>query len=180
MDASIVIPDFVTHYYRGQPFRTLTVLDSASRSCVIDALDYPPEASHRFHSPHYFEQRLRYEAIMYEQFVAKGGQPTLHHPHYAVLGESEIWAAITTQSLRIPLSAISSGSISFTYTDSWVTYVDREPNGDVIPRKPQYDMLYPNRGARGALCKIRLAGKQVENRIRLEKRPLCRSPNLER
>jgi hypothetical protein len=105
-------------------------------------LDYPPEAMPRFRSEYYFEQRLRYEQLMFEQFIAKGGSPTRRQPHYAILGESEIWAKITTHALRIPLSAFPSVHISFTCTDSWVTYVDQEPNGQSIPRKPQYGMLF--------------------------------------
>jgi hypothetical protein len=136
------IPQFVTHYFHDRPFRTLTALEFDDRARAIEHLAFPSEAMHRFRSPYYFEQRLRYEAVMYEQFVAKGGLPQLRHPHSAVLGESEIWEKITTRAIRIPLDAIPSIHISFTYTDSWVTYVDREPDGTAIPRKPQYGMLY--------------------------------------
>ena len=80
--------------------------------------------------------------VVDNQFVAKGGRPTRGRPLYGVLGESEIWQRITTHAVQIPLDAISSELLSFTYTDSWVTYVEREPNGDPIPRKPQYGQLY--------------------------------------
>jgi hypothetical protein len=142
MSGLIELPKHVTHYYRIQPFRTLTALDDDARAVAIGGLEFPPEASHRFHSKYYFEQRLRYEQLMYKQFLVKGGRPTRRHPHYAILGESEIWKNITTHAVRIPLSEIPSIHISFTYTDSWVTYVEREPNGDPIPRKPQYGMLF--------------------------------------
>jgi hypothetical protein len=135
-------PDFVTHYYRQRPFCTLTDLDAAERARVIGQLDYSPGASRRFHSSFYFEQRLRYEALMFEQFSAKGGRPVRRHPHYAVLGESEIWAAIAPRSIRIPLARLESAHISFTYTDSWSTYVDRDLKGNAIPRKRQYGTVY--------------------------------------
>jgi hypothetical protein len=32
--------------------------------------------------------------------------------------------------------------MSFTYTDSWPTYVDLDLEGNRIPRKPQYGMLF--------------------------------------
>lgn len=135
-------PDFVTHYYRREPFRTLTELTPAERAFVIERLDYSPGASRRLHSSMYFEERMRYEALMHAQFTAKGGRPERRHPHYAVLGESEIWAAIAPKSIRIPLSQIASDQISFTYTDSWTTYVSFDLKGNSLPRKPQYGTLY--------------------------------------
>jgi hypothetical protein len=139
---NFTIPQFVTHYYLGRPFRTLTELSPVERARVIEGLDFPEEALHRLRSAFYFEQRIRLEAVMYEQFIAKGGRPTRCHPHYAILGESEIWADITKRSLRIPLAEIPSSQISFTYTDSWSTYVDRDLEGGLIPRKKQYGMVY--------------------------------------
>ena len=141
MSETFVIPTYLTHYYTGRPFRTLTDLTAAERARVVEASNFP-EDDRRLRSAFYFEQRRRYETVMYEQFRAKGGQPTRHRPHYAVLGESEIWAGITERSLRIPLSNISVCQVSFTYTDSWPTYVDRDLDGNPIPRKPQYGALY--------------------------------------
>lgn len=141
MGETFVIPTYLTHYYTGEPFRTLTELAATERARVVQASNFPEE-DRRLRSPFYFEQRLRYEALMYEQFLAKGGQPARHRPHYAVLGESEIWARITERSLRIPLSNVSPSQVSFTYTDSWPTYVDRDLDGNPIPRKPQYETLY--------------------------------------
>lgn len=142
MGGHLDIPRYLTHYYRDRPFRTLTELTSDERARVIPTLAFPQRASHRLHSAFYFEQRLRYEAVMYNQFLAKGGAPQRRCPHYAVLGESEIWQAISNHSLRIPLSAIPSSQLSFTYTDSWSTYVGCDLKGNVIPRKPQYETLF--------------------------------------
>jgi hypothetical protein len=141
MGEAFAIPTYITHYYVERPFRTLTELTASERGCVVAGLDFPKEDP-RLHSAFYFEQRLQYETVMYEQFRAKGGQPARRRPHYAVLGESEIWMKITKQSLRIPLSAIPAWQMSFTYTDSWPTYVDRDLEGNHIPRKPQYGMLF--------------------------------------
>ncbi len=141
MGETLAIPTYITHYYVERPFLSLTELNARERARVISGLHFPEEDP-RLRSAFYFEQRLRYESVMYEQFRAKGGQPARRRPHYAVLGESEIWAKITKQSLRIPLSNIPSGQMSFTYTDSWPTYVDRDLEGKVIPRKRQYGMLF--------------------------------------
>ena len=97
---------------------------------------------------------------MHGQFLAQGGRPTRSNPHYAILGQSEIWENITTKSLRIPLSAISSDCISFTYTDSWVTYVDRESDGELIPRKPQYNMLFRKEELAGLFDKYGWPGER--------------------
>ena len=49
---------------------------------------------------------------------------------------------MSNHSLRIPLSAIPSSQVSFTYTDSFATYVDRDLAGNPIPRKPQYGSVF--------------------------------------
>src|SRR3954462_9704187 len=105
MGDSSIIPRFLTHYYRKRPFRTLTELSADERANVIPKLRFPKWASRRLQSAFYFEQRLRYEVVMYEQFVAKGGSPQRRRPHYAILGESEIWQGFNKHSLRIALSA---------------------------------------------------------------------------
>lgn len=142
MNHDFELPSFVTHYFQQAPFRSLTTLSDSERAAVIAGLDFPPESSHRFHSNFYFGERMRYETVMHDQFAEKGGRPTRRRPHYAVLGESEIWQSIAKRSLRIPLTDISSDQISFTYTDSWFTYVEREADGTVNLRKPQYNKLY--------------------------------------
>jgi len=138
MNGTPSIPPYLTHYYHQRPFRTLTELSPEERERVIRKLRYPKRAAHRLHSAFYFEQRLKYERIMYDQFVAKGGKPQRRCPHYAVLGESELWAGFSRHSLRIPLAAISPSQLSFTYTDSWAAYVDQDLEGNPIPRKLQY------------------------------------------
>lgn len=142
MDEGRPLPAFVTHYYHDTPFASLTDLDGADRARVISELKFPPEASHRFQSAFYFEQRLKYENQMYRQFVGKGGSPDRRRPYYAVLGRSEIWESITPRSIRIPLSRIPPEKVSFTYTDSWFAYVEREADGTINPRKPQYGTVY--------------------------------------
>ncbi len=138
----IQIPTFVTHYFHKAPFQSLTDLSNSERAAVIAKLEFPSGASHRFQSAYYFDQRKQYELQMHRQFLEKGGCPIRQRPHYAVLGESEIWDSITTNSIRIPLSEIPPEQISFTYTDSWFTFVEREADGTINPQKPQYNNLY--------------------------------------
>jgi len=136
------IPNFLTHYFRDRPFHSLTELPPDSMDRVLTNLRETRELPRRLRSVFYFEQRRLIEETMFEQFVAKGGRPKRRHPHYAVLGESEIWAEIEPRSVRIPVSQIPTHSISFTYTDSWAAYIDRDLRGRSIPRKPAYGVVY--------------------------------------
>lgn len=137
-----MLPDFLVHYYHDRPFQTLTELPQDETERVLAKLAETRKLRRRLRSSFYFEQRRRAERIMHEQFTVKGGEPQRLNPHYAILGESEIWAGIEPQSLRIPLHAIPSKWISFTATDSWSVYIDQDLDGNHIPRKPHYGMLY--------------------------------------
>ncbi len=138
----MIIPDFITHYYVDRPFRSLTEL--AQEDCWRVLKEMGPQESlpRRLRSDFYFVQRRRYERLMWQQFIDKGGQPTRRVPHYAILGESEIWARIRPSAIRIPLAELPDSVVSFTYTDSFANYVDQDLDGNLIPRKPQYETLY--------------------------------------
>lgn len=137
-----MIPAYLTHYYRQRPFKTLTELSPEECSRVLEVLRAHEKLPRRLQSEFYFEQRRKYEGLMYEQFLAKGGRPERRNPHYAILGESEIWARIYPDSLRIPLAELPADSVSFTFTDSWGAFVDRDLDDNPIPRKPQYGRVY--------------------------------------
>ena len=135
-------PNYLTHYYTEFPFRSIMDLPPGEQVRLVRRIRALGNNRRRLTVPNYYIQRRRYEAIMREQFIAKGGQPVRQHPHYLVLGESELWSKPKTKSIRIPLTAIPATLISFTYTDSWYAYVDRELSGGEIPRKPQYDQVF--------------------------------------
>jgi len=139
---SAEFPDFLTHYYRKHPFRSITELSPTERESVLADLATLRKLPRRLTSPFYFSERVRFEETMYDQFMAKGGAPERRRPHYLVLGESVLWAEIEPQSLRVPLAEIPSQWISFTYTDSWCAYVDQDLRGNPLPRKPQYGTVY--------------------------------------
>lgn len=135
-------PNYITHYYRDSPFRTLSELSREDCRHLLHELELREKLPRRLQSEFYFEQRRRYELVMREQFKSRGGRPFRRVPHYAVLGETEIWAAIYPSCVQIPLTDLPSESISFTYTDSFANYVDRDLDGHPIPRKPQYGTVY--------------------------------------
>lgn len=137
-----IFPDFLTHYYRDRPFQSLTELAPESMDRVLARLSETRDLPRRLRSPFYFEQRQRIEQTMFKQFVAKGGRPERRHPQYAILGESEIWANMEPRSIRLPLALVPTHWISFTYTDSWVAYIDQDLRGNFIPRKPAYGTVY--------------------------------------
>ena len=140
--AMVTLPDVLTHYYHEVPFRSLTEVAEGARSDILDRIRATRKLPRRLCSAFYFEQRLAYERMMREQFVAKGGQPERTTPLYAILGESEIWARIYRNAVRARVAHLPPESVSFTYTDSFAAYVDRDLDGNEIPRKPQYGMVY--------------------------------------
>ena len=141
-EMTVTIPDYVTHYYSGLPFRTLTELTEEQCLTVIAGMGPQENLPRRLKSDFYFRERRRYEGLMREQFLGKGGRPKRRVPHYAILGESEIWAKIRPSAIRVPLASIPETAISFTYTDSFANYVDKDLDGNLIPRKQPYEMLY--------------------------------------
>jgi hypothetical protein len=155
-----IIPDFLTHYFRDRPFQSLTELPPETMDRVLTRLREIRDLPRRLRSSFYFEQRHRIEKTMFEQFVAKGGLPERRHPHYAILGESDIWAGIEPHSIRLPLAQIPTHWISFTYTDSWAAYVDQDLRGNSIPRKPAYGMVYRLEELEGSFQRFGWPGKR--------------------
>jgi hypothetical protein len=137
-----VFPDYLTHYYRDAPFRTLTELPPDEVDRLLAAAGKVRKLPRRLRSAYYFQERRKFEALMHRQFVAKGGRPDRENPHYMILGNSEFWEQKEPHVLTIPLAHFPTEWISFTYSDSWVTYVDRDLRGNAIPRKQQYGTLY--------------------------------------
>ena len=135
-------PDFLTHYYAESPFRSIMDLTAGEKVREVLRMRAKRKVHRRLMIPNYYAMRRQFEATMREQFVQKGGQPERQHPYYMILGESDLWSCQELKSLCIPLSAIPSCVLSFTYTDSWYAYMDKDLNGNPIPRKPQYEMVF--------------------------------------
>jgi hypothetical protein len=82
-------------------------------------------------SPDYMKIRRELESKAREQFMAKGGKPHNHYPHYMTLGPCE-WISSWYQNpdvVVIPWEEFSEQSISFTYGDLFPTmrYEDGKP-----------------------------------------------------
>jgi hypothetical protein len=80
---------------------------------------------------------------MREAFIDKGGQPKRQNPHYFVLGTFSLYEeAAGWQSLSVPLAAFDPSAVSFTYTDSFFAYSERNLRGVPIPPRPYHRQVF--------------------------------------
>jgi len=124
-----MVIEYITHYYRSVPFRSLTALAKSEALQVMGELCDDTPFFERFKSPEqYWENRLETERWLRERFVEKGGRPKDLSPFYSVLGSSD-WienfnrtAGLNIEKIQIPLSRFEEGDISFTLPDSMVSF----------------------------------------------------------
>jgi len=114
------IPDFIVHYSRGEPFRSLSGVPDGELSRVVQGLN---EANAwglvRFSDPEYLQRRVRVEQRLREEFINKGGHPTLSHPIYFFLGRNaQFEQHERNQGYLVRLDDLPMGAVSFTYGDS--------------------------------------------------------------
>ncbi len=134
------VPIFLTRYYtRGEdPFISLN--------------DYPLEKANEIKKKHclinniggfyaeddYLVHRKEIEKWIYNQLIAKGGNPQEKVPIYMVLGESptgefDIRGDIqkNTEEIKIPLNYLDISAISFTFPDSMYRFI-LDDNGNIV------------------------------------------------
>lgn len=84
------VPNFIVHYSRGEPFRSIT---SLSHHDLDSALKKMTEANAwglaRFSDPQYLSQRYQTEDILKNRFIKIGGKPVLENPIYFFLGRHQ-------------------------------------------------------------------------------------------
>ena len=122
--------NYLTHYHqRGTPpFRSLSTLSDDEALQLMTALCDDTHFGERFKDPlNYLHNRRRTEEWVRAEFVAKGGQPVEPYPIYMVLGfspwiERAVPAAFSTGEIRVPLSVLAEGDVSFTYPDSMISH----------------------------------------------------------
>lgn len=124
-----VIPDFLYHYYerRRGPFRNLSDLPLADAQGVLDEIKAENQlmAAHRY--PGYLERRRELEQLARSIFIAKGGRPVRQVPHYMVVGHCP-WLLTwyhEAEYVRLPPTAFSAETTSFTYGDLFPTFSPR-------------------------------------------------------
>jgi hypothetical protein len=142
------IPDFVTHYHLPDrdPFLNLSDLQDDRVEEVLAGLAAAAEtgSSERRFGPRYMKLRRQTEELLRARFIEAGGRPVRQVPHYFVLGESEWFRGLyrKAREVRIPLSAVPTHHVSFTYPDS-VTSMGLLPEfGIHVARQPYHGIVY--------------------------------------
>ena len=138
-----MLPGFLTHYYIDQPFRTLSDLPPEHVRRVLEEIGEARELEFRLTKEEYLPRRLGIEVGMRAQFVELGGSPKRQSPHYAILGTFSLYEDDRQmKGVRLPLSLFRSEMLSFTFTDSYFTFSERNLRGVAIPERPYHGHVY--------------------------------------
>jgi len=113
-------PDYITHYNRGEPFRTVSDVASDRLLEVLGQLDESNSwGLKRFSDPEYLPRRLQVEEKIRQDLIKKGGEPELLHPIYFFLGNNASFEKHKNNvAYKINLRDIPEQAVSFTYGDS--------------------------------------------------------------
>lgn len=119
-----IVPDFITHYSRGEPFRSITGLDESERQQVLSTLNETNAwGLNRFRDPEYLAKRLDAEMKIKFAFEKAGGCPVLSHPIYFFLGINlKFEGHSANRAYKILLQSLPKMSVSFTYGDSLLAF----------------------------------------------------------
>lgn len=118
------IPNFIVHYNRAIPFRSITSVAEDQLQAVIKSLDENNSwGLNRFSDPSYLKQRLEVENIMREKFIEIGGAPILLRPIYFFLGRNARFEEHPSNiGYAIDLSHLQKKSVSFSYGDTMLSF----------------------------------------------------------
>ena len=138
-------PDFIVHYSRGEPFRSITSLGPDAVDVALKNLNETTAwGLARFSDPRYLLQRYQAEELLREQFIRIGGKPVLKNPIYFFLGRhSPFEEDERNLGSMISLREIDPLTVSFSYGDSMFCF--NEDNRSVAGEKyqnPLCDELY--------------------------------------
>lgn len=116
----MVLPDFITHYNRAEPFRSLTSLNEVELAAALKEMNENNSwGLNRFSDPEYLPRRAIVENKIRHQFISIGGKSDLTHPIYFFLGRNENFEINkNNKAYTISLKDIPDSQISFTYGDS--------------------------------------------------------------
>ncbi len=158
-------PDFLTHYYVDEPFRTISDLTLSQTEQVLAEIAKRRELEFRLSKSDYLPRRRRIEQAMRRGFIAKNGKPKREHPHYMVLGTFAPWEE-ARRKITIPLSAFSSNVLSFTLTDSFFAYSERNLRGVAIPSRPYDRQVFRLEELDELIAKYGLPGERWQHETR--------------
>lgn len=130
----MITPDFIVHYNRGEPFRSISEVPQEKLRGVLSQLDESNSwGLGRFSDPEYLPRRIKVEQKIRREFIAKGGKPELHYPIYFFLGRNTRFEAHKSNiGYKIDLDNLPWKAISFTYGDSMFSMCEnyRQKLGD--------------------------------------------------
>jgi hypothetical protein len=136
------LPDVLTHYYRDRPFHSLSDLEDEAIAGVLEEIAGRRELEFRLTREEYLPRRRQIESEMRAQFVELGGRPVRESPHYAILGTFSLYEDDPGwRSVSAPLNAVAS-DVTFTFTDSFFVFSERNLRGVAIPPRPYYGRVY--------------------------------------
>jgi hypothetical protein len=142
-DTSPALPDTLTHYYRREPFRSLSELSDNEVADVLAQLEGYGPLEYRLTRSEYLPKRRAIESQMRAAFIAKGGRPVRADPHYFILGTFSLYEDdADMQSVAVSLADVSPDVLSFTYTDSFFSYSDHNLRGVAIPPRPYHEQVF--------------------------------------
>jgi len=137
------LPDVLTHYYRDVPFHTLSDLANEQVARVLEEIADRRLLEFRLTREEYLPRRREIESQMRARFVELGGGPVRRSPHYAILGTFSLYEDDPEwRSVSAPLNTVAAGVLSFTFTDSFFTFSERNLHGVVIPPRPYHGRVY--------------------------------------
>ena len=116
-------PNLYYYYKQGmEQFRTVMELPEAEL-IVFMQTHFPEENIFHKDPLRYITKRRETESWLHTSFCQKGGVPLLSNPIYMTLGKSCYIESlgVYTEYIEVPLSLFEPESLSFTYTDSYVS-----------------------------------------------------------
>jgi hypothetical protein len=119
------IPTVLTHYYRERPFHTLSALGLDEARALLGEMAGQRDLEYRLTRPEYLPLRREIEATMRAMFIAEGGSPILFIPTMQSLERSLYEDDPEYRALQIPIDEIPPDVLSFTFTDSFFAFSDR-------------------------------------------------------
>ncbi|MBC7754543.1 MAG: hypothetical protein H7Z71_09920 [Moraxellaceae bacterium] len=138
-------PQFISHYSRGEPFRSITSLPQDQWQNIIQKLDSTNAwGMDRFKDLNYLKQRVQAEAKLRNAFIAKGEKPQLDQPIYFFLGRNEQFEeSRLNKRYEFNLADILSEHISFTYGDSMLSLIEENrKHSGIRYQNPLCDSIY--------------------------------------
>jgi len=142
------LPDYVTHYYVAgrPPFLNVSELSDTAWEVTRRALasERSEGSSFRVFGRRYLELRRATEAKLRDLFIAAGGKPERHAPHYFVLGSSDWFRGLAEEmrELVIPMAALPDNATSMTIPDSMTAMGLGGDFGIPVASKPHHGRVF--------------------------------------